>query len=131
MIKCILLIFSIYWHIIYEYLKPYLTWKFIISFGLAWMITNGWCYCFIVCGHLLDIQWMHIVGEGYLAFLWLPCTPEKVITIPIAIFFHKILFAKDYKTLHQLNKMKPSSKKKDKKMIKRILNPIVYNMLYA
>ena len=60
------------------------------------MITNGWAYIFIGVGAYLDIKWMSAVGTGYAAFLWLPCTPEKLITVPISVFIYK-LFKKNKK----------------------------------
>lgn len=86
-------------------IRPFLNIKFLISFGLAWMITNGWCYVFIWLGTWLDIRWMFIVGSTYLAFLWMPFTIEKVITIPLAIFFQTKLFPHDKKLAKQLQEM--------------------------
>jgi hypothetical protein len=65
-----------------------------LSFIIAWMITNGWAYLFIVFGTIFKIKWMLAIGTSYTAILWLPCTPEKLITIPLAIFIKKILFKK-------------------------------------
>lgn len=73
----------------YNFLKD---WRTAISFLIAWMITNGWCYLFILFGSIFDIKWLLGIGTGYLAFLWLPCTPEKLITIPLALFIKKKLF---------------------------------------
>ncbi len=96
--------------------------RFLICFGLAWMITNGWCYIFIGVGTYYDIEWMFYVGSSYLAFLWLPITPEKIITIPLAIALLKLIFPKDEKTLAVLQQMHQkakealkSKKKKEKK----------------
>lgn len=50
-------------------------------------------------GILFDVAWMQAVGGGYLAFLWMPVTPEKIVTTIIAIFLLKWLFPKDEKTL--------------------------------
>jgi hypothetical protein len=61
-----------------------------LSFLIAWMITNGWAYIFIGVGAYLDIKWMSAIGTGYVAFLWLPCTPEKLITVPISVFIYKL-----------------------------------------
>ena len=69
--------------------------RFLLCFGLAWMITNGWCYIFIGVGSYYDIEWMFYIGTTYLAFLWLPITPEKIITIPMAIAFLRVLFPKE------------------------------------
>ena len=84
--------------------------RFVLCFGLAWMITNGWCYIFIGVGTFYEIGWMFAVGSTYLAFLWLPFTPEKIITIPIAIGFLKWLFPKDEKTLAVLEQMYKKAK---------------------
>ena len=96
-------------------LKP----RFLLCFGLAWMITNGWCYIFIGVGSYYNIGWMFYVGTTYLAFLWLPITPEKIVTIPLAIAFLKLLFPRDKYTLGVLvdmyQKAKDALKSKRKK----------------
>ena len=84
--------------------------RFLLCFGLAWMITNGWCYIFIGVGSYYDIGWMFYVGTTYLAFLWLPITPEKIITIPMAIAFLKLIFPKDKYTLGVLIDMYQKAK---------------------
>lgn len=93
-----------------NYLKPFLSIKFLICFFLAWMITNGWSYIFLALGYLKDIDWMLKVALGYQAFLWLPVTPEKLITIPIAMWFNFRLF-KDDKTALLLSNMKAQALK--------------------
>ena len=89
-----------------------MNWKFLVSFFAAWMITNGWAYIFVGVGTYYHIGWMTTIGASYQGFLWLPCTPEKLVTIPIAIFFHKILFPKDFKTIQKLNSLLAKEKKK-------------------
>lgn len=84
--------------------------RFLLCFGLAWMITNGWCYVFIGVGAYYDIEWMFYVGTTYLAFLWLPITPEKIITIPMSIAFLKWFFPRDQKTLAVLTHMYQKAK---------------------
>ena len=84
--------------------------RFLFCFGLAWMITNGWCYIFIGVGTFYEIEWMFYVGTTYLAFLWLPITPEKILTIPLAIAFLKVFFPKDEKTLAVLQQMYQKAK---------------------
>ena len=69
--------------------------KLFVSFLLAWMITNGWAYIFIGLGAYLNIKWMSAVGTGYVAILWLPCTPEKLITVPISVFIYKLFTRKN------------------------------------
>lgn len=98
------------WNKIVIYLRPFANWRFLISFGAAWMLTNGWSYIFVVVGPMLGWHWMTTIGAGYQAFLWLPITPEKLVTIPIAIFFHTMLFRKDTKTHDQLQTMYSEAK---------------------
>lgn len=76
--------------------------RFLLCFGIAWMITNGWSYVLMLLGTLLSIRWMIAVSGAYLAFLWLPITPEKIITIAISIELLRRLFPDDEKTLRIL-----------------------------
>lgn len=96
----------------YEVIKPYLTWHFVLCFGIAWMITNGWCYIFIVLGGLLHLPTLSKIGWSYLGFLWLPITPEKVVTIPIACWFTRLIFPKDFKTQELIKSLNKKEKKK-------------------
>ena len=84
--------------------------RFLLCFGLAWMITNGWCYICSGVGSSYDIGWMFYTGTTYLAVLWLPITPEKIITIPLAIAFLKLIFPRDEKTLAVLQNMYQKAK---------------------
>lgn len=61
------------------------------------------------------------VGAGWQAFLWLPFTPEKLVTIPLAMWFNAKL-VKDPKTKASLVEMKAQAYadwQKIKKMFKR------------
>ena len=90
--------------------------RMVLCFGIAWVITNGWCYAFIAIGGWLGINWMLAVGTAYAAFLWFPFTPEKLITIIISLFLLKRLFPNDEKTLKvlqkELDKLKAAIKRK-------------------
>lgn len=77
--------------------------RLLLCFGLAWMITNGWCYVFILLGTWLGISWMLVVGSAWAGLLWLPGTPEKLVTLLIAIFLLRLLFPGDEKTLKLLH----------------------------
>ena len=57
---------------------------------------------------------MTAVGASYLAFLWLPITPEKIITIAIAVFLLKRLFPRDEKTLAYLVSLREGIKRRVK-----------------
>ena len=49
-----------------------------------------------------DVGWMIAVSGAYLAFLWLPISPEKLVTFAIAIFLIKLIFPNDEHTLGTL-----------------------------
>ena len=73
--------------------------RLLLCLGIAWMITNGWCYVFAALGTLLDITWMTVVGVTYAGLLWIPFTPEKILTVIIAIFLLRVIFPNDKNTL--------------------------------
>ena len=93
--------------------------RLLLCLGLGWMITNGWSYILFGLGTLLRSQWMLAVSGSYLAFLWLPVSPEKLVTVIIAIWLLKLLFPNDQRTLAVLidlkNRLKASVKKKKRK----------------
>ena len=106
------------------FLKRLCNWRFLVCFLIAWMITNGWAYFFIGFGTFCNIGWMLAIGSTYMAFLWMPFTPEKLITIPIALFLLKILFPKQkelHKKMQEENEKikKEEQEKKEKKKNKK------------
>ncbi len=90
--------------------------RLLLCFGIAWIITNGWAYITAFIAVRLGIEWLAAVAGGYLAALWIPFTPEKIITVIIAIFLLKLLFPKDKKTLEKLHNMKEKAKAEIKKL---------------
>lgn len=78
--------------------------RLVICVAIAWMITNGWSYVLFALGTLFQINWMTVVSGAYLAFLWIPFTPEKLITFAIAIALLRWLFPNDQKTLAVLHR---------------------------
>lgn len=97
--------------------KPCITWRFIVTFGTAWCITNGWSWVFIGLGSLCQIGWMLTVGLGYQAILWQPWAAEKIVTFAIAIWLHKYLFPNDREMIELLKKRRKNLK--DKRTKKR------------
>lgn len=95
---------------LYKYLRPFTSWKFVVSFGTAWMITNGWAYI-LAFAPIPIWGWLRAMAIAYVGFLYLPITPEKLITIPIAIWLHVKLFKKDTKTHNQLHEMHEQAKR--------------------
>ena len=84
--------------------------RFILCIVIAWLITNGWSYILFVIGTYFKIEWMSAVAGAYLAFLWLPISPEKVVTFAIAIALLRRLFPNDQKTLAVLKKLHEKAK---------------------
>ena len=76
--------------------------RLLLCLFIAWMITNGWSYILFGLGMLLKINWMSIVGGAYMSFLWLPFTPEKLLTLALAIVLLRLLYPRDQKTLGML-----------------------------
>lgn len=98
--------------------------RLLLCFGLAWIITNGWSYILLAVGTWLGIGWMIAVATAYLAFLWLPISPEKIVTVAIAMGLLRLLFPNDQKTLGVLKNMYAKLKavvqtKKEQKQQKR------------
>lgn len=76
--------------------------RLLLCIAIAWFITNGWCYLFLLLGGLLHIPWMTAAGGAWAMLLWLPFTPEKILTLFLAILLLRFLFPKDEKTLQVL-----------------------------
>ena len=92
--------------------------RLLFCLGIAWLITNGWSYIMLGIGTYWEIGWMIAVSTAYLAFLWLPVSPEKIATVLIAMALLRFLFPHDRKTLgvlrdlhKKLTKRKQSSHK--------------------
>jgi hypothetical protein len=79
------------------------------------MITNGWSYVLLICGMTFEITWMYSFALAYITFLWLPITPEKIVTVSIALFLVKVLFKKHNDELRQQILEASAEKPKDKK----------------
>ena len=73
--------------------------RLLLCLGIAWMITNGWSYIMFGAGVFFEVPWMIAVGGAYLTFLWLPISPEKIVTVAIAILLLRLFFPKDTRTL--------------------------------
>ena len=84
--------------------------RLLLCIAIAWMITNGWSYVLLGLGHHLNIHWMVAVAGTYIAFLWLPVSPEKIVTFAIAIGLLRLFFPSDQKTLDVLKKLYGSAK---------------------
>ncbi len=87
--------------------------RLLICFLTAWFITNGWSYVMFGMGLWFDIPWMTAVGGAYLGLLWIPFTPEKLITVFIALLLLRWFFPNDKNTLlvlrNEMEKIKASA----------------------
>lgn len=93
------------WQRIKTVIHLLLNWRFLICFGIAWLITNGWSYLLLGVGLWTDTAWMIAVAGTYLAFLWLPISPEKAVTCAIALVLVRFLFPRHQAALKQQVKL--------------------------
>lgn len=93
--------------------------RLLFCLGIAWMITNGWSYLAFAVGSLYEIEWLVAIATAYLAFLWVPMTPEKIVTVIIAIWLLRLLFPRDEKTLKILKNMHESFWRKYREYLAR------------
>ena len=84
--------------------------KLLLCIAIAWLITNGWSYILLGVGTYFDIGWMTTVAGAYIAFLWLPISPEKIVTFAIALVLLRLLFPNDQKTLAVLENLYEKAK---------------------
>ncbi len=66
----------------------------------------------LAVGTYFQIGWLITVASAYLAFLWLPISPEKIVTIGIAMGLMRMLFPDDEKTLGLLRQLHSNMKTK-------------------
>ena len=88
--------------------------RLLLCFCMAWLITNGWSYILFAVGTRYGINWLITLSGAYLAFLWLPLSPEKLATFALAILFMRFFFPNDQKTLGKLRELHQKIIKKNK-----------------
>lgn len=84
--------------------------RLLLCVAIGWLITNGWSYLMFGFGTYFEIGWMIAVSGAYLAFLWFPMSPEKIVTFAIAIALLRFLFPGDTKTLGVLRQLHQKAK---------------------
>lgn len=89
--------------------------RYVFCYGIAWCITNGWAYALAVIGTWLKSKWLIALGSGYLAVIWTPFTPEKILTTAVAIWLLRRLFPNDQKTLAVFIRIQRSAKERWKR----------------
>lgn len=106
------------------YISPFIDLKLLLIYTPIWFLMSGWTYLFIFLGMKYRINWMLIAGSTWAGILWLPFTPEKIITIPLTLFLYTKIFGnKDKKTIFKLERMHEQAKE-DLKLIKQKINII-------
>lgn len=86
--------------------------RLLLCWGIAWIITNGWSYLLLAIATYFDITWLQVFAGGYVTFLWLPISPEKIATAAIALVLLRFLFPNDQKTLAVLRNIYNRAKSK-------------------
>lgn len=76
------------WNKIKTYIAPFLNWRILIIYVPIWFIMSGWTYLFIYLGTRHHVGWMLAAGTFWATILWLPFTPEKLITIPLTLLIY-------------------------------------------
>ncbi len=73
--------------------------RLLFCLAVGWFLTNGWSYCALGAGVYFEINWLRNLATVYLGLLWLPGTPEKIVTVGIAIALLRLWFPSDTRTL--------------------------------
>lgn len=85
------------------YISPFLNWRILVIYVPIWFLMSGWTYLFIYLGTRHHVGWMLAAGTFWATVLWLPFTPEKLITIPLTLYLYVKLFG--HKESEKLERM--------------------------
>ena len=97
------------WIKIKTYISPFLNWRILIIYVPIWFIMSGWTYLFIFLGTRHHVGWMLAAGTCWATVLWLPFTPEKLITVPLTLYLYVRLFG--HKESEKLERMLVEARK--------------------
>ena len=87
------------------YISPFLNWRILIIYIPIWFLMSGWTYLFICLGTRFHISWMLAAGTFWATLLWLPITPEKLLTIPLTLWIYIRWINKEDTVSNQLQNM--------------------------
>ena len=79
---------------IWNWTKPYLTWKMLPIALTIWIFTNAIWYVFAFAP--FTPLWLRSVAIGYLAFIYLPFSAEKVVIIVFAPIIYRWIYKEDF-----------------------------------
>ena len=111
------------------FLKLLVNWHFFLCIFVAYFITNLWAYLFLGIGFLFHIPVLKTIALAYIGFLWLPFTPEKVVTVFLAFVFLRWWFPNDTKAMKQLKDLKLKEEDSKHKFDEKPLNDKQKNLL--
>lgn len=107
-----------------EWLRALTNPRLLLCLAVGWFITNGWAYCALGIGVYFQIHWMRNAASVYLGLLWFPGTPEKLVTVGIAVALLRFWFPEDERTLALLKdkqrKIRKSVREKSQWLKERI-----------
>jgi hypothetical protein len=81
------------WEKIKKAIKPFLTWKMIISLIIAWAIFLLPPTALIILGTIFDNAWLYGSGSAILAWVIIP-NGSFMIPLSMSIPIHKLIFGK-------------------------------------
>ena len=90
------------WTKIKTYISPFLNWRILVIYVPIWFIMSGWTYLFIYLGTRHHVGWMLAAGTFWATALWLPFTPEKLITVPLTLYLYVKLFGSGNEKLEHM-----------------------------
>lgn len=104
------------------YIKPFLNWRFLVSYLIPFMVVNGWAWIGVYMIPFVGMNWYTKLSLAWQAILWMPWSCEKIITIPAALWIHKKLFGKSNADMERMleeakkdwNKIKNKFRRKNK-----------------
>ena len=111
------------------YISPFLNWRILIIYLPIWFIMSGWTYLFIFLGTRHHVGWMLAAGTFWATILWLPFTPEKLITVPLTILLYVKLFGHSDPKLERLVVEAKSDWENTKRWFKRNYPRMVKTMI--
>ncbi len=73
-----------------------------------WMLTNGWAY--VAAAAPFTPTWLRVVAISWLAFLYMPFTPEKIIIVIFAPIIYRLIYKEDFKKESKYDSIQTKSK---------------------
>ena len=117
------------WTKIKTYISPFLNWRILVIYLPIWFLMSGWTYLFIYLGTRHHVGWMLAAGTFWATILWLPFTPEKLITVPLTLYLYVKLFGSGNDKLERMLVEAKSDWEATKRWFKRNYPRMVKTMI--